>query len=341
MTIPPLLAELLRTPGPSGGEDAVSAIVRREAAALGAEVEVDALGSTVARVRGSVGGRLLAVFAHVDQIGVGVTHVTDDGLLRVRPLASWSAADAVGHRMTVVAREGAVPAVVTRAGERKATWADIRLDVGAATREQALALVAPGDAAVLVGEPVELAGNRVGSAALDDRAGVYAALEGLRRLAADLPSWDVALVATVQEESGSHGGAAAAARRLAPDVALVVDVTYADDATGGQAAWGEVALGAGPTVFRGPVASPLVADRLIAAGRAAGFELRVETGKVTNSDSDDIFTASGGTATGLLSIPLRYMHTASEVAQLDDLDSTSSVIEAFARALEPGASFVR
>ncbi len=339
--IPPLLDELLRTPGASGAEDAVSAIVRREAAAFGAEVEADVLGSTVARVRGSGGGRLLALFAHVDQIGAGVTHVTDDGLLRVRPLASWVASDAVGQRMTVIAREGAVPAVVTRAGEGDVTWADIRLDIGAATREQALALVAPGDAAVLAGEPVELAGSRIVSAALDDRAGVYAALEALRSLAVDPPSWDVALVASVQEESGAHGGAAAAVRRLAPDVALVLDVTYADDATGGPVSWGEVTLGGGPTVFRGPVVSPLVGNRLVAAAHAAGFEPCIETGKRTDSDGDDVFIANGGTATGLLSIPLRYMHTASEVAQLDDIGAAVSVIEAFARALEPDASFVR
>lgn len=341
MSVPPLLEELLRAPGPSGAEDAVTAIVRREAAAFGAEVEADVLGSTVARVRGSAGGRLLALFAHVDQIGVGVTHVTDDGLLRVRPLASWSAEDAVGQRFNVLVEDGVVGAVGTRLGEGDLTWADVRLDLGAASRDEAIAIVQPGASAVLDGAPVSVAGDRIMSAALDDRAGVFAALEALRRLAADPPAWDVALVATVQEESGSHGGASAAARRLRPDAAIVVDVSYADDPTSRPCAWGEVALGGGPSVFRGPVANPLVADRLIAAARGLGLAPVVEIGKRTDSDADDVFAAAGGVATGLLSIPLRYMHTASEMAHLGDLRAASDVLVAFARELEPDASFVR
>ena len=341
MAIPALLEELLRAPGPSGREDAVAAIVRREAAALGAVVEGDVLGSTVARVAGTAGGRLLALFAHVDQIGLAVTHVTEDGLLRVRPLASWSPADAVGQRLAILGRGGPVTAVARRLGDGDPSWADVRLDIGAASREQALELVGPGDPAVLAGEPVAVAGKRVLSGALDDRAGVYAALEALRRLAADPPAWDVALVASVQEESGEHGGAAAAAARLRPDVALVVEVTYEEHATSSYPAWGETALGDGPVVFRGPVVSPLVADRLVAAAEAAGVPHRIEAGKATDSDADDVFAAVGGIATGLLSIPLRYMHTASEMAQLDDVDATSRLIEAFARALGPDASFVR
>lgn len=340
--IPPLLDELLRAPGPSGREDAVAAIVRREAEAFGAAVEGDVLGSTVARVAGTDGGgRLLALFAHVDQIGVSVTHVTDDGLLRVRPLATWSPRDAVGHRLRVLGRDGPVTAVARRVGEGDdPSWDDVRLDIGAATRDEALALVAPGDPAVLVGESAAVAGNRVLSAALDDRVGVYAALEALRRLAAEPPGWDVALVASTQEESG-HGGAAAASGRLRPDAALVVDVTYEDHPLSSRDAWGEVALGGGPVLFRGPVVSPLLVERLAAAAAAAGVAHRVEAGKQTDSDADDVFVAAGGIATGLVSIPLRYMHTASEMAQLDDVAAATDVIEAFARGLEPDASFVR
>jgi endoglucanase len=339
--IPPLLDELLRAPGPSGREEAVAAIVRRVAAAFGAEVEGDALGSTVARVRGSAGDRLLAVFAHVDQIGVGVTHALDDGMLLVRPLASWRPGDAVGQRFRLLGRDGEVPAVARRVGDGDPSWSDVRLDVGASGRDEARALVTPGDVGVLAGEPIALAGNRLMSAALDDRVGVYAALEVLRLLAADPPSWDVVLVASTQEESGEHGGAAAAARRLTPGVALVVEVTYADDATSGKAAWGEADLGDGPVIFRGPVVSPLVADRLVAAAASAGVDAPIEIGKTTDSDADDVFTAGGGTPTGLLSIPLRSMHTASEIVQLDDVDAAIRVIEAFARGLEPDASFTR
>ncbi len=341
MGIPPLLDDLLRAPGPSGREDAVAAIVRREAAALGAEVDGDVLGSTVARVRGTDGGRLLAVFAHVDQIGVGVTHVCEDGMLRVRPLASWRPEDAVGQRFRLLGQDGEVTAVGRRLGDGDVSWADVRLDVGASSRDEALGLVRPGDSGVLVGEPELVAGRRLVAAALDDRAGVYAGLEALRRLAESPAAWDVALVATVQEESGGHGGAAAASRRLRPDVALVVDVSYANEATSPRTAWGEADLGDGPVVFRGPVVSPLVAHRLEAAIASIGIEPCVEIGKTTDSDADDVFPVGGGTATGLLSIPLRSMHTAVEMAQLDDIEATARAIEALARGLEPDASFLR
>lgn len=333
--LPALLDELLRAPGPSGAEQAVAAVVRREATALGAEVGTDVLGSTVARVRGAGGGRLLAFFAHVDQVALAVRRVRGDGLLEVAKLANWSAAAAVHQRVEILARAGPVPGVVAAGGEGEPGWDDLLVDVGAASEEEAAALVSPGDPAVVLGAPVELAAGRVASAALDDRAGLYAGLEALRALAAEPPAWDVALVATSQEESGRHGGAAAAAARLRPDVAVAVEVTFAGDAPG-PPAWGDVRLGGGPVVFRGPVAHPAVAEALLAAARAAGVAVQVETAALTWSDADDVFATAGGIATGLVSIPLRYMHTAGEVADLADIEATTRLLVALARALDDG-----
>ena len=342
MPIPPLLDELLRAPGPTGLEDAVGAIVRREAAALGAEVEADVLGSTVARVRGTDGSRLLALVAHTDQVGVSVTHAFEDGLLGVARLANWEAASAVGQRFVILAGDDEVPAVAIRDGEGEVSWPQIRLDVGVDGRDSALSLVRIGDPAVLVGPPVELAGGRVAAAALDDRTGLYAALEALRRLAADPPAWDVALVATTQEEGEVAGGARTAAERLRPDVAVVVEVTYATGAAGADPVeWGHHDLGDGPAVFRGPVVSPLVTDGLLAVAAAESIGHCIETGRVTSSDADEVFAAAGGIPTGMVSIPLRSMHTANEVVDLADVDATSRLLEAYARSLEPDISFAR
>jgi endoglucanase len=339
--IPPLLEELLRAPGPSGREEAVAAIVRREAAPLAAEVEADVLGSTVVRVRGSAGGRLLALFAHADQVGLSVRRVRGDGLLEVAKLANWGAAAALHQRVEILAAGSRVPGVVTRTGSGEPEWGDLLVDVGASSEEEGLALVSPGDPAVPVGPPLALAGGRLAAAALDDRAGVYAAFEALRALAADPPAWDVALVVTSQEETGTHGGAAAAAARLRPDVALVVETTFADDAPGGPDAWGDVRLGGGPVLFRGPVVHPGVVDGLIAAAEDAGIPFSVEAGASTWSDADDVFVAAGGVAAALVSIPLRFMHTTSEVVQLSDVDATARLAEAFARRLDPGVDLRR
>jgi endoglucanase len=344
MSIPPLLDELLRARGPSGFEEEVSAIVRREAASFGAEVEADALGSTVARIRGTDGGRVLAVAAHVDQVGVTVSHVFGDGLLGVTKLANWAASDAVGRRFEILAQGNTtVAAVAVRVGEGDVTWEQVRFDVGVSDGEAAAALVRVGDPAVLVSPPVELAGTRLAAAALDDRAGLYAALEALRRLAASPPSWDVALVASTQEEGGeSSTGVSAVADRLRPDAALVVEVTYATDAAGHDPVeWGAHDLGDGVAVFRGGIVSRLVADRLIELAAAERIPHCIETGRVTWSDADEIAARAGGIATGMLSIPLRSMHTANEVVDLADVDAASRLVEAFARSLEPGTSFVR
>lgn len=340
MEIPPLLEELLRTPGPSGYEAAVQAIVRREAEAIGADVAADVLGSTVATVRGTAGGRTLALFAHADQVGMVVRDADGDGLLTVARLANWGAAAALGQRVRISGRGGEVRGVVVAPADGEPSWEALRVDVGAAGRDEALSLVRPGDAMILAGAPEPLPNGRVLSAALDDRVGVFAGLEALRHLATDRPGWDVSLVVSGQEETGTHGGARVVAERLRPDVALVVEVTYAGDAPG-VAPWGDVRLGGGPTVFRGPVVSPLVGDGLLAAAEAAGIAVAIESGQATWSDADDIFTSGGGVACGIVCIPLRYMHTAGEIVQLSDVEAAVRLLEAYARSLAPDASFTR
>ena len=220
-------------------------------------------------------------------------------------------------------------------------WGDIRLDLGASDAVGALALVRAGDPAVIVGEPIELANGRVASAALDDRFGVYVALEALRRLAAEPAAWDVVLVASVQEEGGPYTGATIVASRLRPDAAIVVECTYASDAPSGYEPWGEVPLGGGPAVFRGPVVHPAISEGLIAAAASLGAPIGIEAGRDTLSDADEVFVAADGVPVGLLSIPIRHMHTASEIAQLSDGEIAIDVLEAYARSLTADTSFVR
>jgi putative aminopeptidase FrvX len=341
MPIPPLLDELLRAHGASGHEDAVQAIVRREAAAFGAEVEKDVLGSTVATLKGSSSGRLIAFFAHADQVGLVVRGAGDDGLLTVAKTANWLPADAWRQRVRIETAAGEVRGVVV--GERSEngpTWETLRVDIGAATRDEALSVVRPGDPIVLDGAPEELRNGRILATALDDRAGIYACLEALRRLAADPPAWDVAVVVSTQEESGSYAGATTAAARLRPEVAIVVEVTYGSDAPG-EPAWGDIRLGGGPAVLRGPVISPIVSDGLMAAAEAHELPFTIETGQEALSDADGLYGVGGGIACGMVSIPLRYMHTAGEIAQLSDIDAASGLIEAYVRSLAAVTSFVR
>ena len=207
------------------------AIVRREAEAIGAEIGTDVLGTTIATVKGTSGDRTLALFAHADQVamvgpGRGERRLADGCAAR-----ELGVGDARGQRVRITTADGEVRGVVVAPREGELSWEALRVDIGAGDREEALELVRPGDPVVLDGPPEALPNGRVLSGALDDRVGIYAGLEVLRRVAADPPEWDVALVVTVQEEN-NHGGARVTAQRLSPDVAIVIEVTYAGDAPG-------------------------------------------------------------------------------------------------------------
>ena len=339
--IPPLLDELLRAIGPTGFEEEVATIVRREASAF-AEVSGDALGSTTAIVRGTPGGRLLAVFAHCDEVGAMVSHVDDDGLLSLHKLGDWGAATLVDQRVEVRARSGRVPGVVAcRRKGKKPSWSDLYVDLGATSREEALERVALGDPVVVVGPPVELAGGRLASKSCDNRVSLWAALEALRALAADPPAWDVALVASVQEER-SYGGARTSAFRLTPDAALVLDVTWATDTPDTDPhEYGDHALGSGAAILRGPSVHPVLADRLAAHAEKLGDPYTIEVAEASLTDADLVHVTGAGVPTCIASIPMRRYHSPAETVQLSDVEACTRLIEAFARGLDPGFDLMR
>jgi endoglucanase len=342
MAIPALLEELLRAAAPSGSEDEVAAIVRREAAGFGAVVEADVLAGTIVRLPGAPGGRMVGLFAHADEIGAIVTHVEDGGLLTVAPLGSIDARRLLAQRVEVLGRGGRVPGQVVRGATGDVEWTQLRVDVGAVDRAEALTLVEPGDPVVLWGPPVELAGGRVMSKSLDNRVGVYVVLEVARGLAVQPAAWDVAVVVNGLEEGPLTAGALNAATRVQPEVAVVAEVTFAQDVPGGDPAeWGNTALGTGPTVFRGPTCHPAVAAGLRAAAADAGVDVTIEAGRSTWSDADDVQWLGAGVAVGTVAVPLRYMHTPSEVVQLSDVEGAIAVLESYVRSLPLDASFLR
>jgi endoglucanase len=336
MAVPELLDALLRAHGPAGHEQLAFDVVR-DAVGSVAEIETDSVGNLVARRQGE--GPLLALIAHLDVIGLAVAHVPDDGLIAVHRLGSWRANVGYGQRVEIHTKAGAVYGVVGRRvkDDEKVEWEQLYVDIGARDGEEARSLVEPGDPIVVVGPPLELAGGRVASRSLDDRAGVYVALEALRRL----DGANVAVVAAAQEELGA-AGARAAVHRLRPDVAIALDVTYATDVgADSPSTGGHHVLGGGPAIFRGPAVNPRVLELLLEAVREEGIDHTVETGAKTYTDADVTFGSREGIPTGLVSIPLRNMHSPIEIVQLDDLEACIRLLVAFARKLEPGASYAR
>jgi endoglucanase len=192
-------------------------------------------------------------------------------------------------------------------------------------------------------EPADLLGGRLASRALDNRLGVYVALEVARRVAeAGGGAGPVAGVAAVQEEIGAHG-ARAMAYGLEPDVAIVVDVTHATDVPGVEPGeLGEHGLGDGPVLTRGAIVSARVNQLLDEAAEAEGIAITTEVaGRATHTDADSIHLSRAGVPTAILSIPLRYMHSPVEVVELADVEATIAVITAFALRLEADTSLAR
>jgi putative aminopeptidase FrvX len=351
MAIPESLERLLRARGPSGQETPAAAAWREEARTFG-DVSDDVLGSSWVRVPGSAGGPLLAIFGHIDEIALVVTHAGNDGLIAVRQLGGFDPHVLLGQRVELMTKDGPLPGVVgarkqkrKRGDERKPLdFDDLYLDVGAKDGEEARTLVRAGDAALVAGGPVELRNGRIASRALDNRIGCYVALEVARRVAAEggTPG-DVAGLAVVQEEVGDFAGARTAAYVVEPAVAIAVDVTHATDIRGGDPEdEGDHKLGGGPALMRGPSLHPAIFDLLYETAEAEGIPFTVEVSRGhTNTDADAVYLSRMGVATGLVSVPLRYMHTPVETVDLADIEATVKLLLAFARRLEPGLALAR
>ena len=351
MAAPESLLRLLAAPGPSGHEELAAKVWREQAAVFG-DVHTDVLGSSWVRVPGTAGGPLLAIVGHIDEIALVVTHAGTDGFLAVRQLGGFDPHVLIGQRIEILTRDGRLPGVVgqrkqkRRPGEDRKSigFDDLYLDIGARDGAEARSLVRPGDTAVVAGEPVELRNNRLASRSLDNRIGSYVALEVARRVAAEggTPG-DVAGLAVVQEEVGDFAGARASAFELQPAVAIAVDVTWATDVRGGDPEdEGEHKLGGGPALMRGPSMHPGVFELLYETAEQEEIPCSVEISRGhTNTDAYAIYLSRAGVPTGVVSVPLRYMHTPVETVQLDDIEAVVRLLLAFARRLEPGISFSR
>ena len=347
---PQLLEDLLRAPAPSGYEGPASEVWRRTASF--ASLSTDALGSSVARIGADGAAPLLAVVGHIDEIGLVITHVDEKGFLYFAPIGGWDAQILIGQRVQVQSKAGAVPGVVGRKPihllkeeQRKQVveLRDMHIDIGAADEEGALGRVRVGDPVVIAADPVRLAGGRLVSRSLDNRLGAYVALEALRRVH-ERGGFEgqMAAVAAVQEEIGSKG-AATTAFSLEPDLALAVDVTHATDAPGvEEKELGRHPLGSGPVIGRGSTLSPRIFELLSETADRLEAPYSIEaSGRATWTDADAIQISRAGIPAGLISIPLRYMHSPVEMVDLADVEAAVELVAAFASALEPGLDFSR
>jgi putative aminopeptidase FrvX len=352
MATPTLLQQLLVSPGPSGHETAPAKVWRDACATFSDDVRADNVGSSMARVPGTADGPTLAIIGHIDEIGVHVSHIEDDGHLRFGEVGGWDPIVLVGQRVTITTRGGAVRGVIGRkpihlikADERDKApkTKDLHIDIGAKDGDDAREMVRIGDVGVIDVTPVELPNGRLVSRSLDNRIGCYVAVEAARLVALDggAPG-DVVALAVAQEET-TFAGARTSAFALEPDLAIVVDVTFATDQPGIELGpMTKHPLESGPVIARGTALHPRVTELLHDTAESEGLPFTVESlGRQTGTDADAVHASRTGVPTGVVSVPLRYMHSPVELVSLADIEVAAELIAAFAKRLEPGMSFER
>ncbi|MCX6411611.1 MAG: M20/M25/M40 family metallo-hydrolase [Actinobacteria bacterium] len=338
------LFQLLNAHGPSGREREAADLWASMAAEF-ATVERDQLGNAMASV-GPDDAPTVLLLGHIDQIGVIITHIEDEGVLRIRGLGGWDPRVLVGQPVSVRTSNGDIPGVIgsvpihLQKGDERTSGTqmkDLWIDIGATDGEHARSLVRVGDDAIVGSAPIMLAGTRLTSRALDDRVGAWAALEALRRVQAGSPKVRVVATGCVLEETLGDG-ARLVTDRVAPAVAIVIDVTHAADVPMiNKGDTGPQALGKGPVVTRGLGLDEGVVAALETAAKANNIVYGMEAmpGGSTHTDVDNALHAVRSLRAALIGIPLRHMHSPAEVCDLNDLEGTAALLAAYCLAATP------
>ena len=354
------LFDLLQTPSPTGfelaGQRKWAAYLRQYAH----RVENDAYGSAWATIEGghaidgaSAAPRKVMFEAHADEIGFIIKHVTKEGFLHVDRIGGSDVATARGRRLDILGDKGPVRGVIgntaihlrrDQIAEEKAPLPhDLYVDVGASKPEEVAELgIRVGHPAVYTDAVEQLGAKHILGRALDNRMGGFILSQVVANLSRlpDRLAATVYAVNAVQEEIGGHG-ARMIAHRLMPDVCIVLDVTHATDTPGIEhAKHGEVKLGAGPSITHGTCNHPLVVRRLVEVAEAKGIPIQHESSsRYSGTDTDVIFTTREGIPSGLVSLPLRYMHSVVEMADLDDIERVIALLTAFAESVRADDDF--
>jgi putative aminopeptidase FrvX len=344
------LKTLVNTPSPVGYEARGQRAWLDYVGQFADETFSDAYGNCVA-VLNKGGSPRLMLAGHADEIAMAVNYINEEGFIYVRKLGGVDAAITKAQRVVIHARSGPVKGVVGNVAphlmkeEKDAKPPkihDLFIDIGVENRKEAEKLVRIGDPITLTDEFDLLRNGLVVARAFDNRIGTFAVAETLRLLKQSKakPHAEVCAVSNVQEEVGLLG-ARQIAYSLKPDVALVVDVTHATDyPTVSKAQHGDVKVGRGPTITHGGCNHPEVVLRLEEVAQARKIPLQHETVSSTSgTDTDAIFWTRGGIASGLVSLPNRYMHSPVEVVSLKDLEMIPELLAAFATSLKQGEQF--
>ncbi|MGV3532027.1 MAG: M42 family metallopeptidase [Chthoniobacteraceae bacterium] len=341
------LFDLLRTPSPTGfeleGQRKWAAYARK----FSDHVENDAYGTAWATIEGSIAsGPKVMLEAHADEIGFIVKHITKDGFIRIDRVGGSDTATARGRRVDFITEKGTIRGVIGNTAihlrkdisdEKAPKIHELYVDVGVSSAKEVAELgIRVGHPAVYMDAAERFGKNCVLGRALDNRVGGFILTQVLERLHARKEKLPATLYAVnaVQEEIGGHG-ARMVAHRLMPNVCVVLDVTHATDTPGIEhEKHGEVKLGGGPSITHGTCNHPLVVKRLMETAEKLGIPLQHESSsRYSGTDTDSIYNVREGIPSGLISLPLRYMHSVVEMANLDDVQQVVDLLVAFVESI--------
>jgi putative aminopeptidase FrvX len=343
------LRNLIETPSPSGFEQPAQRVVREYITPCVDEVRTDVHGNVMA-IRNPEGFPRVMLAGHVDQIGLMVQHITDEGFIYFGAIGGIDAAVMPGLSVTVHNARGPVPGVIGRRPihllkpeERtnpRLDLSDMWIDLGTADRAETEKLIEVGDPVTFNLRLQPLAQDLVCGPGLDDKVGTFVVMEALRLLSRRRLSCALYSVSTVQEELGLRG-ARTSAYGIDPQVGIAVDVTHATDYPGcDPKKGGEVKLKKGPTIARGPNINPVLQGLMqeVAAAKKIPYQPDPEP-RGTGTDANAIQLTRAGVATALVSIPNRYMHTPVEIVALSDLEQAARLLAETVAAIGPDHDF--
>jgi len=343
------LRRLIETPSPSGYEGRIQEVVRQYASDFADQISVDLHGNLIA-ARNPQSPLRVMLAGHCDQIGLIVQYIDGEGFVYLQPIGGWDPQVLIGQELTVWSAAGPVDGVIARKAihlltdeERKQVpkLKDLWLDIGAKNKEEAAGLVRVGDCVTFKLRLNTMRNQLATAPGMDDKTGLWVVIEALRRTAGKPLQCGLFAVSTVQEEIGLRG-AKTSAFSIDPQIGIAVDVTHATDCpTIDKKQEGDIALGRGPVVYRGPNMNPVVVERLIDTAKAGSIDFQLAaSGRATGTDANSMQISRGGMATGLVSIPNRYMHSPVEMISLDDLDRAADLLAAFALSVNEQDDFV-
>ena len=342
------LFDVLNTPSPTGFELPGQRKWAEYVRGFADKVENDVYGTAWATLDGAgKKPRRVMLEAHVDEIGFIVKHIGKDGFLRIDRIGGSDTATARGRRLDILGDKGVVRGIIgntaihlrkDKAGDEKTPKIhELYVDVGASKAEDVAKLgIRVGHPAVYTDAAEEFGKDRIAGRALDNRIGGFIIAQVLERLSKPRKKLRSSVVAVnaVQEEIGGHG-ARMVAYRLMPDVCIVLDVTHATDTPGIEhSVHGEVTLGGGPSVTHGTCNHPKVVKRLLKVAEKGRIPIQHESSsRYSGTDTDSIYNVREGIPCGLVSLPLRYMHSVVEMAHYKDIEMVIGLLTGFVESV--------